>query len=117
MTEPAPADDPRQLTTLARVNRTLSRAEDDASDPSVLEVVEAVNSLVPTWADPAGPDGEWAPHQRLGAAFLAARLYRRKDSPGGMANFGIEGAGYVSGNWQDVALLLGIGSSAVGRFG
>ena len=117
MTAPAPGDDPGPRTTLARVNRTLSRAEDDASDPSVLEVVEAVNSLVPTWAYPAGEDGEWAPHQRFGASLLAARLYRRKDSPGGMANFGIEGSGYVSGNWPDVAMLLGIGSSAVGRVG
>lgn len=94
----------------------LSRApESDEDLESVTEVVEAVCSIVPTWLqEPA--DG-WAAHHHLGATMLAARLYRRRDSPGGVADFGMEGAGYVSGNWPDVAMLLGIGSYSVGRVG
>jgi hypothetical protein len=111
MTEPSPDE---ELTSVGRVNRMLSRPAED-SDPVVGEVVEAVNSLCPTWL--AKPADGWRPHQHLGATMLAARLYRRKDSPGGMADFGIEGATYVSGNWPDVALLLGIGNYGVGRVG
>jgi hypothetical protein len=111
--EPAPAEDDA-LTSVPRVNRMLERAEDDV-DPVVLEVVEAVLVLVPRWL--TKPAGGWSADQKLGATMLAARLYRRKDSPGGMAQFGMDGTGYVSGNWPDVALLLGIGSYAVGRVG
>lgn len=116
MTGPSPeGPDPGQvLTDLARVNRVLSRAPDDAQ---AAEAVEAVVSLVPTFAVPKGPAGTWAGHQCYGATLLAARLERRKDSPGGMAEFGIEGAAYVSGNWTDVAMLLGLGQYSVGRVG
>lgn len=100
------------LTDLARVNRMLDRPEDD---PRAAEVVEAVVTLVPTWKP--RPAVGWAAHHRLGATMLAARLERRKDAPGGLAQFGLEGGGYVQGNWPDVALLLGLGSYAVGRVG
>lgn len=109
MTEPAPA-----LTDLARVNKVLSR---DPDDQEAVETVAGVLSFVPTWLTPRGDEGAWAEHQRVGATLLAARLELRKDSPGGMAAFGQEGAGYVSGNWPDVAMLLGLGSYAVGRPG
>lgn len=114
MTAPEPpAVDVTVLTTLAEVNGVLKRAPED---PEAGATVEAVCALVPRWVKPAG-DGTWAADHRLGAKLLAARLERRKDSPGGMATFGIEGAAYVSGNWPDVAILLGLGSYAVGRFG
>lgn len=100
------------LTDLARANRMLGRDEDDQR---AVETVEAVVSLVPTWK--ARPADGWAAHHRLGATMLAARLERRKDSPGGMVDFAEGGAGYVSGNWPDVAMLLGLGSYAVGRVG
>lgn len=103
------------LTSVARVNRVLSRDASDESDPVVAEVVEAVCTLVPTWLPE--PDGGWLAHHHLGATLLAARLYRRKDSPGGMAEFGMEGGGYVSGNWPDVAMMLGLSNYAVGRVG
>lgn len=123
MTAPDPTpegEDDAALTTVGRVNRLLSRDPADTSDPLVLESVEAVCSLVPA---PAGwlvqPAGGWYPHQRYGAALLAARLYRLKDSPGGsLAQFGIEGSGFVvSSGWTDVAMLLGLGTYAVGRVG
>jgi hypothetical protein len=110
MTAPTP---PGDLTDLAAVNKVLSRS---AEDPEAAEMVAAVNSLVPTWLDPGG-DGEWSPHQRTGAALLAARLELLKASPGGMAQFGLEGAGYVAGNWPAIAMLLRLGNYAVGRTG
>lgn len=100
------------LTDLERVNRMLSR---DPADDEATETVEAVLSLVPTWLDK--PGGGWAAHHRLGATMLAARLERRKNSPGGLASFGIDGPSYVQGNWPDIAMLLQIGSYAVGRVG
>lgn len=110
------ADQDAELTSLTRVNRMLDRTRpEEQSDPGVLEVVEAVCTLVPTWLEE--PAGGWRAHHKLGATMLAARLYRRRDSPGGMAEFGAEGAAYVSGNWPDVALTLGLGSYAVGRVG
>jgi hypothetical protein len=120
-TTPDPDEDPRILTTLGRVNRALSRPVDE-SDPEVVDAVAAVCSLVPTWLAPRGDLGDdglrdWAAHQRYGAALLAARLYRRKDSPGGMGGFGDTGPGYVQSNWPDIAMLLGLGAYAVGRVG
>lgn len=117
MTAPTPEDpEDEELTSLPRVLRMLGRsAEEDEEDEVLLEVVEAVRTLVPTWRE--RPAGGWKAHHHLGATMLAARLYRRKDSPGGMAEFGTEGAAYVSGNWPDVALLLGLGNYAVGRPG
>lgn len=118
MTAPAPEDpEALELTSLPRVLRMLGRSaeEDPEEDPVLLEVVEAVRSLVPTWRE--RPAAGWAAHHHLGATMLAARLYRRKDSPGGLAEFGTEGAAYVAGNWPDVAMLLGLGGYAVGRPG
>lgn len=100
------------LTTLAAANHILGR---DAADSRAAETVLAVCTLVPTWKP--RPLNGWAVHHKLGAAMLAARLERRKDAPGGMVDFAEGGSGYVSGNWPDVAMLLGVGSYAVGRVG
>lgn len=93
----------------------VSRTEDEAGG-SVAAAVAATNSLVRGWLRPA-PDGEWAAHHRYGADLLAARLWRRKDSPGGMLQFGMEAAVYVSGNWPDVAMMLGLGEYRTPRVG
>jgi hypothetical protein len=93
----------------------VSLPQDDASG-SVAAAVEATNSLVRGWLPPA-PDGEWAPHHRYGANLLAARLWRRKDSPGGMMQFGMEAPVYVAGNWPDIAIMLGLGQYAPPRVG
>ena len=44
-----------------------------------------------------------------GAVMLAARLWRRKDTPGGVSTLGDGGVVYVRRNDPDVALLLEIG--------
>jgi hypothetical protein len=109
MTSPTPAGP----TSVEQVAAMLSLPIDDAGLPGV---VEAVNSLVRGWLTPA-PDGEWAAHHRYGATLLAARLYRRKDSPAGFQLQGMEGAVYVSRNDPDIAQLLGLGQFAPPRVG
>ncbi len=86
------------------------------ADADVAGVVAAVNSLVRGWLRPA-PDGEWDARHRHGAAMLAVRLYRRKDSPAGVLPFGAEGAAYVQRTDPDVALLLELGAYAPPRVG
>jgi hypothetical protein len=48
----------------------------------------------------------------LGAKLLGARLYRRRNSPEGVATFAAEGAVYVQRNDPDIAMTLGIGQYA-----
>ena len=93
----------------------LSLAADEPSG-SVAAAVGAVNALVAGWLAPA-PDGEWAPHHRYGANLLAARTWRRKDSPGGQLQFGLEAPTFISSNWPDIAMYLQMGGNAPKRVG
>lgn len=52
---------------------------------------------------------EWPADVVLGATMLAARLFRRRDTPQGVATFGDNAALYVQRTDPDVALLLGLG--------
>lgn len=55
---------------------------------------------------------------KAGATMLAARLYRRRNSPAGITAFGTDGgAVYVQRQDPDVALLLGLGAYARPRVG
>lgn len=56
------------------------------------------------------PESEWRSTAVLGATFLAARLFGRRNSPFGIASFSAEGAVYVTRNDPDIALMLGIGA-------
>jgi hypothetical protein len=104
MTSPPPTD---PLTSAAVVAGQLSL---DAGNAEVLErlgaTIAAVNELVPRMA--TTPRSA----QTLGAMMLAARLYRRRNSPEGVATFTSDGAVYVQRNDPDVAMLLGLGSYA-----
>lgn len=110
MTLPTPPDGP---TSIGQVAAMLALPADHVELPGV---VAAVNSLVLGWLTP-GPDGDWAAHHRYGATLLAARFYRRKDSPAGFQMQGMEAAVYVSRNDPDVAQLLGLGAFAPPRVG
>jgi len=105
VTSPPPT--PAPPTSAAAVADQLSWT--DTSEPALAKlapVVAAVNVLVPALATTP------AEAQALGATMLAARLYRRRNSPEGVATFTADGAMYVQRNDPDVALLLGIGSYA-----
>ncbi len=71
--------------------------------------VAAVNSLIPRWIDAARLEGD---DVKLGAIMLAARLYRRRNSPAGVESFGELGPVYVSRNDPDLAMVLGLGNYA-----
>jgi hypothetical protein len=114
------APTPEAPATTVSVLGMLSMPVDDPTD-GVAAAVAAVNALVRGWLRPVatGVDGaeEWNPTHVFGATMLAARLYRRRDSPAGVLPFGEEGAAYVSRNDPDVALLLQMGSYAPPRVG
>jgi hypothetical protein len=119
MTEPTPPDPGPAL--VAPVLRALGLPEDlpdtAPADPRLLDVIDAVDAVNALCAGRLSADpvtGEWAPNHRYGARLLAARLYRRKDSPAGVLPFGQfgEGAAYVQRNDPDVAQLLGLGAYA-----
>lgn len=101
---PPPATPP---TTASAVVEALSMPAGSESEARVADYVAAVNVLVPRMSS-APPEA-----QALGAKMLAARLYRRRSSPEGVATFTAgEGAVYVQRNDPDIALLLGIGAYA-----
>lgn len=52
--------------------------------------------------------------RQLGAVMLAARLYARRNSPGGVVALGELGATYVARADPDVVRLLGLGAPRVG---
>lgn len=69
------------------------------------EVCTAVNVFVSTYATDAPPG-----QQALGAKMLAARLFRRRNSPGGVENMNDMSPVYIQRNDPDIALLLRIGA-------
>lgn len=97
------------------------------ADGPVLDTVtgavsEYVNGPVPARAaqlkaagDPADPSTvDWSESIRLGALMLAARLYRRRNSPTGIEGFADAGVSYVARQDPDVARLLGLAQPMVG---
>jgi hypothetical protein len=114
-TPPTSADEP---TSAALVASQLSK---DPEDFEVLEQLEptvaAVNRFVRRLHNP-GPDGTWAPDHQAGALLLAARLYRRRNSPDGVYTLGGEqGVAYVARTDPDVAMYLQLGAYAVPTVG
>lgn len=109
MTEPdgLPAQGPA---TLGGVKAFLT-ITDTADDTRIQLVLDAANSMVRTWpcALPA-VGGTWPARVVEGTNMLAGRLFRRRESPAGVAGFGDNGPVYVSRNDPDVAMLLGLGS-------
>ncbi len=103
-----PAEGP---TTTPRVKAFLS-ITDTTDDGRIGEVVAAVNATVRGWpcsGTAVGAD-EFTPRVVEGATMLAGRLFRRRESPAGVAAFGEMGPVYVMRNDPDVAMLLNLGS-------
>lgn len=117
-----PADGP---TTLALVKAQLNRpaAADAKVDPVIQTKVDTVNALVRqlrvasdalTYGD---PPPVWPPYVIDGASMLAARLFRRRNSPAGVETFTDQGAVYVQRNDPDIAQLLRLGTYAPPQVG
>lgn len=104
--------------------RDFLRITDTTDDERITAVVAAVNARVRTWpcseasANVTEPEAaEWTANVVEGATMLAGRLFRRRESPAGVAAFGELGPVYVMRNDPDVAMLLGLGSWGKPRIG
>jgi hypothetical protein len=101
--------------TLAGVKGHLS-IPDTRDDTRITAIVAGVNRMVRSWpcSLAAADQDNWtaAPDVVEGATMLAARLFRRKESPAGVESMGPAGVAYVVRNDPDVALLLQLGPYA-----
>jgi hypothetical protein len=92
--------------TYAEVRQYL-KLKDGLDVELVQEAVDAVNDLLLTWKK----DTLVFPARFIrGGVMLAARLYRRRNSPGGVEDMGNLGAVYIQRNDPDIAMLLEIGT-------
>lgn len=105
-------------TTLPAVKGQLN-ITDATDDAKLTIIVNAVNSLIRTWpvSEAAVGATEWPASIQMGAMLLAARLFRRKNSPAGVEAFGTAGAAYVMRNDPDIAMMLKLGSWTPGQVG
>lgn len=101
-------------TTVERVGEHLRI---DPASTGLADTVAAVNALLTDWADPAGEAGAWSSRQSHGATMLAARIYRRRNSPAGVESIGELGPTYVSRFDPDLDMLLGLGQWQPPRVG
>lgn len=101
---------PQSPATDSAVKAYLRLDGSDVSDDAALTaVVDAVNGLMVEWkGQPAAPG--WPVQHVQGAVMLAARVYRRRNSPSGVESFGELGPLYVQRNDPDIAQLLGMGA-------
>ena len=76
-------------------------------------VVAHVQEL-PVIANRVDPASEWPETVQLGAAMLAARLYRRRNSPNGLETITADGVAYVARYDTDIAVMLRSDAPAVG---
>lgn len=83
-----------------------------ATDDALLDdIAAAVNSQVRCWrvSQAAVDQPDWPTRIVQGATMLGGRLYRRRNSPGGVEAFGTDGAVYVQRTDPDIAQLLQLG--------
>lgn len=103
-------------TTVAKVKAHLAIA-DDRDDETLALVVDAVNDQVVQWCgapsilNTAGDALDYRPKYQQGATMLAARVYRRRNSPNGVEDYGsdLQGAVYTRATDPDVAQMLELG--------
>lgn len=83
----------------------LARTDDDGVLDQVVAAVVAQVDAYPN--APRTADGGWADSTRLAAVMLAARLFKRRNSPQGVEAFTSEGAAvYVARYDPDIARIL-----------
>lgn len=92
---------------------------DRADDDGIFDTIAvAVTSLVESLPDVRRQaDLTWAAATHTAALMLAARLYRRRNSPSGVEAFTDQGAAYVSRYDPDIARLLRVDGYAPPRVG
>lgn len=99
-------------TTPERVREWLRLAESDTDQSGVAECVNAAEALVTRYAGPApaddAPEAQQRPDGSLAATMMAARLYRRRNSPEGVQTITADAALYVARTDPDIARLLRI---------
>lgn len=84
-------------------------------DSSVMDtIIQPVNVTVTNWH---GSPDNWSERVHHGAVMLAAHLWRRRGTPGGVAAFGEDGMAYVQKHDPQVAMLLGLGGWTTPRVG
>lgn len=104
----------------AAVRAALKLTEGDTDDATYLEgIVSAVNAFVRHLpiATTVRDLETWPADLVTGANMLAARLYRRRNSPAGLETFGDLGASYVQRYDPDVSQLLALGSHSYPAIG
>lgn len=110
-TGPIDVDD---VLALSYVGPDLTSADEERLDDIVAAVNDFVRGLrIAGKAQRATQEeadaAPWPARITEGATMLAGRLWRRKDTPGGVAVLGDGGPVYVRRNDPDVALLLQLG--------
>lgn len=87
---------------------------DDTDDARLAAIVAATNEVVRGLPVAADAEGEplWGDRISYGATLLAARLFKRKNSPAGVEGFGEFGPLYVARNDPDITMLLRLGRHA-----
>ena len=95
------------------------RITDNVDDVAITDAVVAVNAKVQQFRvaqvanlDEPAPTWDAWPHIVHGATLLAARLWRRRNTPDGVAAFADAAPVYVRRHDPDVALLLQLGEHA-----
>ena len=90
--------------------------DDLGSDPDALAVVvAAVNAWVDTLpASTLGPGGGWPDYMTAGAVMLAARIYRRRNSPNGIESMTDLATTYVTRYDPDISRMLRLSMPVVG---
>lgn len=106
-------DGPAAVDTVAAMLRLPDLSDADAD--YLADVVAGVNAFVerlPYTPKTGDVDPVWSADVLQGANMLAGRVYRRRNSPGGVESITEMGAIYVQRNDPDVAMMLGIGGYA-----
>lgn len=117
---PFPTDGP---TTKEQVKAHLGITDSD-DDAAISDAVAAVNGMVLGWpvaqvadTDPAPADWTGYPRLVYGATLLAARYFRRRNSPDGVTSLGDGSPAYIARTDPDVAQLLQLGGNAAPQVG
>lgn len=105
-----------QLLTVEKVADQLGLVGTSHND-ELVPVIAAVDALVTSYNEAPADGEQWPANLQLGAVMLAARIYRRRNSPAGVESMGEIGPVYVSRNDPDLAQLLKIGKYAPPKVG